>query len=182
MVEKTTRTLQVILGAMAVGVAVFLGIVVFVIPPAGQGQAQEGRAGLPGPVAALPVISVVAYTVTAILLPLSFVAPAVVAESLRKKRAAGKTGPAKGSPMTDDRAALAEIYQTRMILGAALTEAPAFLATVAYMIERNPMAMGLALALLGVMVMRVPTVPRVAFWVDAQHERLEADRAVAGLG
>lgn len=179
-IGSTTRKLQIILGSMAVGVAIFIGVVVFAIP--GPERGGGGVPDRPGPVAALPALSVAAYTFTAILLPLSFVIPGVVAESLRKKLAAGKFTPQAGSSAMGDVDSLAAIYQTRTIVGAALNEAPAFLAAIAYMIERDPIALGLAMALLGVLVARVPTVPRAATWFDDQRARLEADRNALRLG
>ena len=68
------------------------------------------------------------------------------------------------------------IYQTQLIIGAALLEGGAFLAAIAYMVERKPAAFIVAAILLGVLISRVPTVERLRGWVDWQLNILENER------
>jgi hypothetical protein len=152
-------------------VALFLAVVVFVLTPTAR----------PGGAPSQSLITMVACAMTAVLLPLSVVIPNLVVDSLRKKLAVGKYAPAKGSLPTGDDEALALIYQTRVTIAAAMTEGPAFLAVIAYMLERNPLALGLAIALLGCLVMRTPTLPKVVAWIDEQSQKLQADRVEARL-
>jgi hypothetical protein len=120
--------------------------------------------------AALPVISVVAILATATTLPLAFVLPGIMTEAALKKLAARP-----GSPETDADA-LARLYQTRTILGSALTEGVAFLAAMAYFLERTPYALGLALALVAATAARFPRPGTVARWVETQSDKVESLR------
>ncbi len=60
---------------------------------------------------------------------------------------------------------LASVYQTQLILGAALTEVPAFFALIAYLLEGTPLALGLALTLLVGLIAQLPD-PRPAGALD----------------
>jgi len=81
---------------------------------------------------------------------------------------------------------LAPIYQTQLIIGAAMLEGAAFFATIAYMfatiaymVERNPLALATAIALLGALVARFPTSDRVNAWLDRQLGLLQEERQSA---
>jgi hypothetical protein len=63
-----------------------------------------------------------------------------------------------------------------LILGAALNEGPAFLALIAHMVEGNPIALGLGGVLaLGVAV-RIPTLFRIAQWIEGQIQQVLQER------
>jgi hypothetical protein len=68
---------------------------------------------------------------------------------------------------------------TQFIAGAALNEGPAFFASIAYMIVSRPVALGVALLLLGALIIRFPTRPRIASWIEGQQELLVQDRQAA---
>ncbi len=65
-------------------------------------------------------------------------------------------------------------FQTSAIIGAALNEGPAFLAGVAYLIEQNPIALGVMLVLVAAMFVRIPTRDSVERWIEQQEEKLRA--------
>ena len=52
----------------------------------------------------------------------------------------------------------------------------AFFAGIAYMLERNPLALGMALILLAAMAVRFPTRNRVNAWIDQQQSMLQSER------
>ncbi len=81
--------------------------------------------------------------------------------------------------LRSDTGKLASVYLTQFIIGAAINEGLAFFACLAYLIGKNPIAMGLALLLLVALVARFPTRLRFASWVDRQQELLVQDRQAA---
>ena len=73
-------------------------------------------------------------------------------------------------------AKLASVYQTQLMLGAVLTEGPAFLALIAYLLEGSPLALGAALALLVALIARFPTRARLEHWIEQQVQWLIQER------
>jgi hypothetical protein len=64
------------------------------------------------------------------------------------------------------------VYQTSLIIGAALNEGPAFFALIAYMVEGLPAILGVAAFLILGVAARFPTRARLEQWIDAQKELL----------
>src|SRR5262249_40095201 len=130
-----------------------------------------------------------AWAFAAVLLPLSFLVPGLIAQQNRRAIAAGKwappgqAGPAErqNSPeaLGTDAGKLAIVYQVQHILGAAMNEGVAFLAGIASLVEKTPLALGWALLLLVGLVVRFPTSRRVALWIDQQQEKLIQEREPA---
>jgi hypothetical protein len=170
-IEQVTRNGQIMVGALVAGVLLFLTIAV----PVGPLAPHE-----------IPFLTYAAVAFTALEVPLSFVVPSVIAKQNRRAIAAGTwTPPAQsGRPaqgqnaeaLKTDAGKLATVYQMQLILGAALTEGAAFFAGVAYLLEKNPIALGLALLLVGGLVARFPTTIRVERWIAEQQERLTLER------
>ncbi len=168
------KTLQIIVGALVFGLVMFLGIVLLLHFQ--QGPFQRPQAG----VESLPVISVVAFVIAAIQVPLAFVIPGVVAESQCKKIADGTWNPMENSnappldpKMMTDVTKLLFVNQTRTIIGAALLEGAGFLALIAYMIEGERYVLGLALFLIGGVASRFPTRTGLENWIDDRLGRIE---------
>jgi hypothetical protein len=189
-IDLVTRTLQIIVAALITGVVVFLGISSVVAPILGAPPGAGGAGGAGPPAAAGPmdlrdVITWTAVAFAAVGLPLSFLLPGWMSNQNRRSIAAG-TWNAPGTPalfgpgaLESDTGKLAFVYQTQLIVGAAMNEGPAFFAVVAYMLGKNPIALGLAVLLLVAMVVRFPTRLRVASWIDRQQELLIQDRQAA---
>lgn len=174
-IDRATRTLQIIVGAMVVGLVFFLVITLFIRPESKPAAAQPQ---VQGPV--LPVITVAAFTVAVVCLPLALVVPRLAADSARKQIAAGKWNPAKvygGTPLpTSDAGRLTLVYQTQKITSVAMVEAPTFFALIAYMVERNTVALGLGLFLIAAVAVQFPQRARVQQWIDDQLGRLDMER------
>lgn len=169
LIDRVVRTTQIIVLAMAAGLLTFLAIVSTLDLSERQAPGQ-----------ALPVITVAAFTFAAIFVPLSLVVPGLFSDAARKRIAqgkwiVGKVPPGVAAPITDA-GRLALVYQTRKIIGVALTEGPAFLALIAYMLEGAPAALGLAIALIVGVAARVPQRAQVVQWIEAQLDRLALDR------
>jgi hypothetical protein len=198
-IDRVTRQSQIIVGALIAGVLFFLGIATVVDlrpnrpapagaapgPPAAPGNGEGARAAEDqGEIG--PVITYAAIAFAAVVLPLSFVVPGLVTKQNRRAIAAGTWAPqAPGgtptpqinpeTPQTDT-GKLAMVYSTQLIIGAALNESAAFFAGVAYLVGKDPIALGLAFLLVGGLIARFPTSRRVQLWIDRQTENLILER------
>ena len=206
MLSSMTCTIQIIAGSLITGVAVMLGVSVAVAPivvpcrpraglrvPASGLMLGAGPHPAAGPMEIGEILTWTAVAVAAAGLPLSFLVPGWITAQNRRSIAAGTWVPPSGvnrnapgtpapsSPETlqSDTGKLASVYQMQFIVAAALNEGPAFFACLAYMIGKNPIAMGLALLLLVALIARFPTRLRFASWVDRQQELLVQDRQAA---
>src|SRR5262245_9450042 len=127
-IQSVTRTVQIIVGAMGIGVATFFGIAILLV----QQHAQFARAGS----RALTYTSVI----VALFVTIAYViVPRLITERMRQAIVDGKSddwGIVKNMPNADklgDLVPIMAIYQTRMIVGIALLEGAAFLACIAYL-------------------------------------------------
>ena len=204
--NSVTRTIQIIAGSLITGVAVMLGVSVAVAPivgappgaggAVGAGQALDANAGPPPAAGSMDlgeILTWAAVAAAAAILPLSFLLPGWITDQNRRSIAAGTwVPPSRVNPnvlnpsapfgpesLQSDTGKLAVLYQTQFIVGAALNEGPAFFACIAYMIGKNPIALGLALMLLVALIARFPTRLRVASWIDRQQELLLQERQAA---
>jgi len=191
--QPIIRTCQIIVGAMIMGVATFLAIALFVtqvavnpaLAPPGGGAGGAAIAA-PGD-SSLPVITYLAVASGLIVLVLSFVVPKInIARARRQIALAGPIATTEGVPPEPKQlypagytGKLAQLYQTQLIIGAAMLEGAAFFATIAYMLERNPIALATAIVLLGALVARFPTSDRVNAWLDRQLGLLQEERQSA---
>jgi hypothetical protein len=184
-IAGTTRTLQIIVTALVLGLLSFLVTILFVRvpeppkPPAGAGGTAVAA---PSAIAALPVLTVAAFTFSVVLLPLSLLVPRLVVDASRKQITRGAWTPGRQSGATPgptpatNVGKLAQVYVTQTIIGAAMNEGPAFFALIAYMLERSPIALGLFVVLLIGVALRFPRRAQVELWIDNQVDRLELDR------
>jgi hypothetical protein len=174
MLGPSIRTMQIIIFTMTLGLVVFLVIVLFLraqpkpAPP--QAAAQ--------PAQDLPVISYAAIAFAVAAVPMSLLVPSGVVKAGRKQIAREMWTPPAHSAVSfpqgpmGDTLRLAGLYQTSLIIGAALNEGPAFFALIAYFLEGLPAILGLAALLILGVAARFPTRARVEQWIDAQKELL----------
>ena len=185
-------------GALISGVSIFLVIAHFVDmgltgpPGAGPGEGGAANAGAARGGAVDFVGTLMTYLAlawAAVLLPLSVIVPARIAKQNRRKIVAGTwtpqlqgvSPPRQFDPeaFKTDENKLAMVYASQFIIGAALIEGGAFLAGVAYMMGKQPLALGVAVFLVGVLLARFPTLQRVQSWIDRQQEQLILERQAA---
>jgi hypothetical protein len=115
---------------------------------------------------------------------MSFVVPNIFVNHARKQIATGKWLPSAAyalahlaqSKIDQDAVMLAAIYQTQCIIGRAILEGAAFFASIAYMLERNHIALGVAGVMVGFLLSRFPMKDRVITWIEHQQERLRDER------
>ena len=162
-VARVAHTLQVIVGAMAVGVLMFVGVVFFLSSQNAQAAAASD-----------PIITYVAIGMAVFVAIAWMIVPGTVVGRMRQsviERDVANWGLVRNIPNVEelgDVAPLAAIYQTRTIIGAALFEGAAFLATVAYMIEHQRLALFVAGVLFLMILGQIPTVSRLEDWVERE--------------
>ena len=77
-------------------------------------------------------------------------------------------------------AKLLAIYATSKIVSAALLEGPAFAATSAFMIGRNPAMLAVVVVAVAILVIIIPTRSRVQQWLERQQHYIDEMRQLAG--
>jgi hypothetical protein len=171
---------QIIVAALVIGCLFFLGIVLLLKPPAVAAGAQ-----LPN-----HLLTMIAMVFVLLAIGARLIIPSVIVASARQSILKG-TSPAPGTRAGDEK--LAEFldrtgdagrlwlaYLTRTIVGAAILEGTAFYCLITYMIERTPLALGLALGLIAALAMHLPTRSRVIHWIEDQLRILEQQRQFRG--
>jgi hypothetical protein len=160
------RVTRIIISALVIGVVV-CGVV-FVAMRQQQNQ----------PAAADPFITYIALGFAAFQVMLQAVVPGLMTTGLRRQIAAGKWPPANpGRPVPpDDLGKLCGLFQTRLIVGAALVEGAAFFLLIAYFLEGSELALAGAGVMLALLLVRFPTRPGLESWLSDQHELLRQDR------
>jgi hypothetical protein len=163
--------MQIVRGAIITGPVVFLVIIaVFFV--------QQGRTlvatGTPG------IVTIMALAFLMMLVPLSFVVPALMLRSSFASIAGGTWKPPQGNPTFDtskkkltDADKLMMSRQTADILAMAMLEGTTFLACIGLFLEAHVAALAVAVVVLLLMVARFPTEGRIRAWLSEQTERLE---------
>ncbi len=160
---QSLRVLQIVAGALLLGVFSFLGITLFNV------QLNKGQ-GV-NPPQDMPVVSIVAVAGLALLGPLSAIVPNVMTRSALQKILVGKWRAPSEDPSWMHATGGAKLWAVRsstMVVRLALLEGSAFLGVIAYMLE----AQILALCVIGVavflMLCQFPTEQRVRTWLERQ--------------
>lgn len=160
------RTAQIIVAALVMGVVSF-GVVV--VSGIAGGQGGQGN-----------TLTLLAVGFAAADLVLCLLVPQLLAAAQRRKIAAGTWGstsaPSQGPAPDTDTGKLAIVYQTKLIIGAAMLEGGCFLALLAYMLERQLPSLVVAGVLLLALLAHLPTYGRVEAWIEEQLRRVEEDR------
>lgn len=164
--QKTLRTLQIIVLALMLGVVTFFVISLIV------SQTREPRA--PG---TQPLLSWLACGFFALQIPIWWFLPPVIARNQIAGIAQGKWPPAGMQVDSDsDVAKLLAVYQTGTIISAALMEGVAFFGLIAFLVEGEMIALvaaGGAFLFLGA---TFPTQVKLRQWLEAHDPMLEEAR------
>jgi hypothetical protein len=187
-IDRVTLQCRIIVGALILGVVGALGVAMVVdlrpnaVAPANPAQARSEPESERSDMGT--IITWVAVAFAAVTLPLSFVVPRLVAQQGRRAIAAGTWSatmkmPIASEPSPTDADKLAMVYQTQLIIGAAMNEGATFFAAISYLIGKDPIALGLGILLVGGLIARFPAKDRVALWIDRQQEQLILDKQAA---
>lgn len=142
------RTMQIIVGVLALGVLNFLAVVLFIT---GTSQDQPKTE---------PFLSYIGAAGAALVIVVSMLVPRLMGASARRSFSAE----AKSTSVRP----LASAYQTLLIIRCALLEGAAFFCLVAHLLERQPIALVAAGVLLLVLVANFPTASRLEAWVETE--------------
>ncbi len=150
------RTIQIVIGALMFGALLFAVIAYSV--------AQPPRAGN-------ELLAYIAAGFAVLQLVMSLVVPAVaIRQKLQELRARGSaTGPVLAMDYFN-------VYQTRLIVRAALLESAAFFGGVAYIVSGAWWILATAIGLIAVIGLFFPTTSRFDDWVREQRELASLDQ------
>jgi hypothetical protein len=184
---KQARILQIIVAALVMGCLIFL-----------LSTLSMGRfGGLPA--AGAPMLSYVVCGFFLLEAPAWAVVMRVMTARARREIVNGAYGPLsapqqfvkdaygpldrpkQNDPAGSDAAErdaryLLPVYQTKTIIGAAMFEGLGFFATIAYLIERNPISLGVAIFAIFGVAAHFPAQGRIVGWVERQLEAVEVER------
>ncbi len=148
------RSMQVIILALSMGIIFFAAIDLFLVGTDGPAVEANGEVvdQAVEQVATMPMVSYMGVAFAAIGIVMSSVVPSFIASR---------------SPGT------VQVYQTTLIIGAALLEGPAFLNLIAYMLEHQIYSFATAAVLLVFLLLKFPTIARVEDWL---RDRAQSDR------
>jgi hypothetical protein len=172
---------QIIVAALLAGLLCFLVITTFI----DLGPKPAAAPGAAAPEPPMPIFTYLAVASGAMLLPMSFVVPVLVSKQQRQAMLSGKTtdGAIPATP-TDNRSdaanaaigGLPTAFLIQLIIGSAISEGAAFFALVAYLLEKNPLSLTMALMLIASIIARFPTSGRVGRWIEQQEEKLREEQ------
>jgi hypothetical protein len=159
------RTMQIIVVALTMGLVFFLAGVSVVLP----GNLNLAHNGL-------PLITLIGLGFAGAVLVAREIVVRTITASGRRTILRGDSGQRSTDSSGSAAQQLVALYQTRMMVGAACTEGPAFFLLIAYMLERSPWALGAALLLIIGVAAHFPTQQRVTAFVQRQLSLMEEER------
>jgi MFS family permease len=175
--------MQIIAIALLLGLAIFLGIVLYLVLVQNQGHGNA-------PPRDVPINSLMAVVMLIVTAPLAFIIPRLLTRLALRRIAAGTWRISEGVPPTvyardGDKFKLMIVRQTTLIVGLALLEGSAFFGCTAYLLEAQPLALGVVGVAVVLMLCKFPTYVRVRAWLDRQADALSELRqqqdSAAGL-
>ena len=167
---KAVRPLQIVIIAMSVGVLAFLAVTI-VLP-----------ANISSRLPNFPILTYLAIGLTLIQLIARKLILKVTLEKTLRALAQGTTPSIspKATPFSakflqenKEFGVLYVAFVKRTILGAALIEGPAFFSVAVYLIERNPVALVLAVLLALRVTYQMPSASKMKTWLRTQLARVE---------
>ena len=176
--KKRVLHMQIIVGALIMGVAIFMATAIVI----GQTRPPPTAAGGAPPI----FLYVGAGMIAMIFIARAVVLKAMIGNALRGI-ARGTWQPLQGRiPLPPDEAAflaqngdagkLLQLFRMKSIVGAALYETPAFFLIIAYIVERRVESLVLALVPLAALALQIPTATGVSHWVGEQLQAIEQMR------
>ena len=150
--RKMVLTLQIIVAALFAGCLSFLLIVLLAVP----GKIGGWELGLDK-----QPMTVVALVMAFGILAMRIIVPGVIAVQMLRPLFQRESN----DPAWED---LFRVYQTTLIIKAAMLEGAVFLLLVMHMVERSPWTLALAVVFLAMLLLHIPTPQRVDEWIERQ--------------
>ena len=158
------RTMQIILAALVMGVLLFL-VVAVALRAGGQVPAPPNDVLLP-----------IALGFAALAAVVSVIVPRQIVAGGRRMIARGSSPAGTPTPAAGDTERLCGLYQTQLIVSAALLEGPAFFLLIVYLLQGDVLALAMVGVLLAAMAAKFPTRGRVERFLSEQHDLLAQER------
>ena len=149
--RKMVLTSQIIVAALFAGCLFFLLIVLMI----GQGKLGSWDLGLDKPLTSVGLVVAFGILAARIIVP-----GVITAQMLRQL--------ARRDSKEPDWKDLFGVYQTTLIIKAAMLEGATFLLVITYMVEHSPWSLALAVVFLLLLLMHMPTPLRVDDWIERQ--------------
>jgi protein-S-isoprenylcysteine O-methyltransferase Ste14 len=149
--RKMVLTSQIIVAALVAGCLFFLLIVLLI----GPGKLGSWDLGLGQPMTVVGLVAAFG------ILAARIIVPGVITEQMLRQLARRE---AKKADWKD----LFGVYQTTVIIKAAMLEGATLLLLVMHMLERSPWTLALAVVFLLMLLMHMPTPLRVDDWIERQ--------------
>lgn len=164
-----TRTLQIVSAGLMAGCLLFMAIVL--------GLTFSGAIS---PLGTAPVLAYVGAAMSMFFLLARAAVPSVITAQARRALSHGNLDrlPVLGGNFqpqlaslierTGDSGRLCAVYGSQVIVGMAILEGCCFMNLVFFLLEQNQLSIGIALAVLGLMIINFPTHERMVGWVESQ--------------
>jgi len=149
--RKMVLTSQIIVAALVAGCLFFLLIVLLIVP----GKLGSWDLGLDKPMTCVAVVGAFG------ILAARIIVPGVIKVQMLRQLAREES---KGPDWKD----LFGVYQTTLIIKAALLEGATFLLLIMHVMEHSPWTLALAMVFLLLLLMHMPTPLRVDDWIERQ--------------
>lgn len=162
----SVRTMQIIVGALILGVLSFVGVALFIKFPK-----LVPAPPVPG-VAQFPVIAYFAMGMAAILFAARLVVPSIITQQLVRQLLQNKPT----DQLTKNE--FYSVYQTGLIIATALLEGAAFFNILAYVLQEQLWSLGVAGGLVVAMAAGFPTAERVDEWAADQLRQIQLNPPV----
>ncbi|HYT93235.1 MAG TPA: hypothetical protein VEL76_31240 [Gemmataceae bacterium] len=162
------RVMRIVVLALVLGVVAFLVLALII-------RAQGGLAAPP-----TPFLTYLALGFGGLQIGVSLLFPRFVVTQSRRQLARGQyPATAEASAQApDDLTSLCNVFQTQLIIAAALLEGAAFFLLIAYLQEGEVAALGGVAVLLALLLVKFPTRPALESWLTEQQELLNQERSL----
>jgi hypothetical protein len=155
--DPQLRVMQIIAGALMMGVLMFLGVVLVITK--GDVLRQEN----PG------IVTMIAAGFAVLMIVNHLVIPGLITKAQLNQF---KSQDSDEQNSEQKRASLLGIYRMQLIITLALLEGAAFFNLVSVLIEHHVISLTAAVVLLGLMAVRFPTRTKVSWWVQDRVREL----------
>ena len=146
------QTMRIIVLALVMGLATFTGIAVFI------GQSQEPTGAF--------VLTLVAPIFFLVTVGFSFMMPILMEKQFLQ--ASMKSG--KGHLSAQE---LAMLFQSRLVVSAALVEGPGFLGCIAYIVEHRPLVLVIPALAISLLLLKIPSADQLGAFIENKQRDFE---------
>lgn len=162
---KRVLTMRIIVATLLAGIVGF-AVLAVAFRMLGNVQAPPGNM--------VPMLLVVGLAFTVANAVTYLIVPGKIIKSALRRLVASEPAKAEAVQFAIK---LCEVYQTQLIVGAALLEGTAFLWLMFFMLSGEWFMLGFVVAAVVLLGLRFPSADQLARWLDQQQESLEIERA-----